>query len=91
MGSVLASAGIVFGVHFMQRQESEVSISRNILVIAMIQRFVKTMYKGVLRDDERRREKMQQREAEFAESQRKRALYETVQQVSRTDSKQSNS
>ena len=48
----------------------------------------KTMYKGVLRDDERRKEKMQQREAEFAESQRKRALYERVQQVSQTDSAQ---
>lgn len=46
------------------------------------------MYKGVLRDDERRKEKMQQREAEFAESQRKRALYERVQQVSQTDSAQ---
>lgn len=49
------------------------------------------MYKGVLRDDERRREKMQQREADFIESQRKRALYESVQHVSHTDSGQSNS
>ncbi|PAV19619.1 cytochrome c oxidase assembly [Pyrrhoderma noxium] len=31
-----------------------------------------TMFKGVLRDDERRKEKMLQREAELRESQRKR-------------------
>lgn len=40
-----------------------------------------TMYKGVLRDDERRKEKMKQRQLEFEESQRKRALYESVQKV----------
>lgn len=40
-----------------------------------------TMYQGVLRDDERRKEKMRQRQAELEESQRKRALYEQVQQV----------
>lgn len=42
---------------------------------------MKTMYKGVLRDDERRKEKMKQRQLEFEESQRKRALYESVQKV----------
>lgn len=40
------------------------------------------MYQGVLRDEERRKEKMQQRQAELEESQRKRALYEQVQRVS---------
>ena len=40
------------------------------------------MYKGVLRDDERRKEKMRQREEELRESQRKRELYERVQTVS---------
>lgn len=40
------------------------------------------MYKGVIRDDARRLEKTQQREAEFRESQRKRELYERVQSVS---------
>ena len=40
------------------------------------------MFKGVLRDDERRREKMQRREAELFESQRKREEYESVQPVS---------
>lgn len=39
------------------------------------------MYKGVLRDDERRREKMRQREEELQESVRKRELYERVQTV----------
>ncbi|KJA28044.1 hypothetical protein HYPSUDRAFT_130010 [Hypholoma sublateritium FD-334 SS-4] len=43
-----------------------------------------TMYKGVLRDDERRREKMKQREADFLASQQKRELYERAQNVSRS-------
>ena len=42
------------------------------------------MYQGVLRDDERRVEKMRQRQAEFEESKRKRALYESVQRVDKT-------
>ena len=40
------------------------------------------MYKGVLRDDARRQEKMRQREDELRESLRKRELYERVQRVS---------
>ncbi|KZT21575.1 hypothetical protein NEOLEDRAFT_1139192 [Neolentinus lepideus HHB14362 ss-1] len=48
------------------------------------------MYKGVLRDDERRREKMRLREEELRESQRKRALYEQYQQVSKDDDVQTN-
>ena len=44
------------------------------------------MYKGVLRDDERRREKMQQRELELQESLRKRELYERVQRVDKNAS-----
>lgn len=39
------------------------------------------MFKGVIRDDERRLEKMRQREADFLESQRKREIYERVQPV----------
>ncbi|KAI0083935.1 hypothetical protein BDY19DRAFT_899421 [Irpex rosettiformis] len=62
-GSIVLSVGIIYTVHYMQRQEAE------------------TMYKGVLRDDERRREKMRKREEELVESQRKRELYEAVQQV----------
>ncbi|KAJ7170479.1 hypothetical protein C8R43DRAFT_875818 [Mycena crocata] len=45
-----------------------------------------TMYKGVLRDDERRKQKMQQREDELEESRRKRELYERVQPVEKSRS-----
>ncbi|KAF4610682.1 hypothetical protein D9613_006996 [Agrocybe pediades] len=43
-----------------------------------------TMYKGVLKDDERRREKMRQREEDLLNSQRKRELYERVQNVDKS-------
>ena len=39
------------------------------------------MYKGVLRDDERRREKLRQREEDLRASQHKRECYEQVQKV----------
>ena len=42
------------------------------------------MYKGVLKDDERRREKMRQREEDLRVSQQKRELYERVQAVDRS-------
>ncbi|KAI0653169.1 hypothetical protein C8Q70DRAFT_885695, partial [Cubamyces menziesii] len=41
-----------------------------------------TMFQGVLRDDERRREKMRQREEDLQRSLQKRELYERVQNVS---------
>ncbi|KAF9466115.1 hypothetical protein BDZ94DRAFT_1158890 [Collybia nuda] len=41
----------------------------------------KTMYQGVLRDDERRRAKMKQREENLLDSKRKRELYERTQAV----------
>lgn len=40
------------------------------------------MYQGVLKDDERRKEKLKKREADLQESLRKRAEYERVQTVS---------
>ncbi|KAI1793496.1 hypothetical protein LXA43DRAFT_218276 [Ganoderma leucocontextum] len=40
------------------------------------------MYQGIVKDDERRREKMRQREEEFQRSLQKRELYERVQTVS---------
>jgi len=43
------------------------------------------MYKGVIRDDERRQEKMRQRQAELEESKLKRELYERVQKVQKND------
>ncbi|KAI9456926.1 hypothetical protein HD554DRAFT_2030319 [Boletus coccyginus] len=39
------------------------------------------MFQGVLRDDERRREKMRQRQQDFEESQRRREIYERTQTV----------
>ncbi|KAJ4475047.1 hypothetical protein J3R30DRAFT_3506308 [Lentinula aciculospora] len=39
------------------------------------------MYRGVLKDDERRVAKMKQRQQEFEESKRRRELYERVQTV----------
>ena len=47
----------------------------------------KTMYQGVLRDDERRREKMKKREEALQESSRKRQEYERVQSVTATQQK----
>jgi protein PET117 len=43
------------------------------------------MYQGVLRDDERRREKMKQRQEDFERSQEKRRIYEAVQKVGRAE------
>ncbi|KAF5316657.1 hypothetical protein D9619_006422 [Psilocybe cf. subviscida] len=40
-----------------------------------------TMYQGVLKDDERRRQKLEERRQEFLASQKKRELYESVQRV----------
>jgi len=42
------------------------------------------MYQGVLKDDERRRRKMQEREAELRVSQAKQEIYERVQTVQKT-------
>ncbi|KAF8488385.1 hypothetical protein F5888DRAFT_1623151 [Russula emetica] len=39
------------------------------------------MYQGVLRDDERRKRKMKERDEDFLQSQRKREIYESVQRV----------
>lgn len=44
------------------------------------------MYKGVLRDDERRKEKQRQRQLDLEESRRKRELYESVQTIQQDDS-----
>lgn len=43
------------------------------------------MYKGVLRDDERRKQKMKKRQEELEDSQRKREIYERVQRVGLTE------
>ncbi|KAJ7224157.1 hypothetical protein GGX14DRAFT_424516 [Mycena pura] len=44
----------------------------------------KTMYQGVVRDDERRRRKMQLREDELQESRQKRESYEKVQPIEKS-------
>jgi protein PET117 len=84
LGAVLFSTFTIWAVHYQQDQEREVGLLRdnvnNLLTLG-----AKTMYKGVLRDDERRREKMKQREEELQESKRKRALYECVQTVERQE------
>ena len=43
------------------------------------------MYQGVLKDDQRRREKMRQREEDLKASQQKRELYEKFQVVSKSE------
>ncbi|THV02461.1 hypothetical protein K435DRAFT_653293 [Dendrothele bispora CBS 962.96] len=44
-----------------------------------------TMYQGVIKDDERRRDKMRQRQDELEESRRKREIYERAQTVQKND------
>lgn len=77
--SVLLSGLTIWAVHYQQEQEREVStVSKQDIPPTESHQ---SMYKGVLRDDERRREKMKQREQEYQESQQKRAIYERVQRV----------
>ena len=52
-----------------------------ILSTVNISHDTQNMFQGVLRDDERRQEKMRQRQQDFEESQRKRAIYERTQTV----------
>ena len=49
------------------------------------------MYQGVLRDDERRREKMKKRQEDLQESLRKREEYERVQSVTSNTNTQTKS
>ncbi|KAJ6619885.1 hypothetical protein B0H10DRAFT_1127779 [Mycena sp. CBHHK59/15] len=69
-GAIVLSTLTIWAVHFQQEQQHEV---------------LQTMYKGVIRDDERRKEKMRQREADLQESKRKRELYERVQPIEKTE------
>ena len=48
--------------------------------------FLQMMYQGVLSDDERRKEKMRQRQEDFERSREKRRIYEAVQKVEKADS-----
>ncbi|THH17796.1 hypothetical protein EW146_g3096 [Bondarzewia mesenterica] len=81
LASLFVTTFTVWAVHYQQEQEHEVtgfvSSALHLDIFFMSQ----TMYKGVLRDDERRREKMKKRQEELDESQRKRAIYERLQRV----------
>jgi protein PET117 len=83
LGAIILSTFTIWSVHSQQVQEHEVGL--NIFIqFSIVHIFVCTsqnMYKGVLRDDERRREKMRQREEELQASKQKRELYERVQNV----------
>ena len=72
----------IWGVHHLQNQEREVCepACRQIWCICS-DSVDQTMYKGVLRDDARRREKMIQRQQDLDESLRKREIYERAQPV----------
>lgn len=80
LASFVASTTIIWGVHFLQKRESDVRISLSIK-LTRTDAVYQTMYAGVLRDDERRKEKMRRREEELEESMKKRAIYERVQHV----------
>jgi protein PET117 len=80
IASCIISSLIIWGVHFQQNQEREVRDNSN-LQLPHLTNLVKTMYQGVLRDDERRREKMKKRQEDLQESLRKREEYERVQSV----------
>lgn len=83
VASCILSSVIIWGVHFQQSQEREVNkYSLSLCRCAELNTFLyKTMYQGVLKDDERRKEKLKKREADLQESLRKRAEYERVQTV----------
>ena len=81
--SVLGSALIIWGVHHLQEQEREVCCAYHDADHDPITSNTQTMFQGVLRDDERRREKMRQREEDLQRSLQKRELYERVQNVSK--------
>ena len=78
--SVLLSSLTVWFVHHQQNQEREVRAFTISFLLSFLC-FRENMYQGVLRDDERRREKLRQREEELWKSRQKRALYERVQTV----------
>jgi len=85
--SCIISSLIIWGVHHQQTEEREVrSLLPNSTAVLNL---AKTMYQGVLRDDERRREKMKKREEDLQESLRKREEYERVQSVTAASQRKS--
>jgi protein PET117 len=80
IASIVVSSLTVWGVHYLQQQEHDVCASP-IFLWTLLMRASQTMYQGVLRDDERRKRKMKERDEDLLRSQRKREIYESVQQV----------
>lgn len=77
--SCAISAFIIWGVHYQQTKERDVCIVFS--TVNTSTHGAQDMFQGVLRDDERRRAKMRQRQQEFEESQRRREIYERTQTV----------
>lgn len=77
--SCAISAFIVWGVHYQQTKERDVCFI--FTTVNASSHDAQDMFQGVLRDDERRRKKMRQREQDFEESHRKREIYERTQTV----------
>jgi len=82
--AALFSVFTIWAVHYQQEQEREVTSSPRSPNACSNFPSLQSMYQGVLKDDERRREKMQQRQAEFDESKRKREIYEQVQTIDKS-------
>ena len=81
LASILVSSVTVWGVHYLQQQEHDVRSTPPRFVDTVPILLPQTMYQGVLRDDERRKRKMKEREENFLQSQKKRGIYESVQRV----------
>jgi protein PET117 len=81
--TLLLSSLTIWAVHFQQSREREVRFPSFPIVTSALT-FIQIMYKGVLRDDERRRQKMEQRKADLEKSLRKHELYERVQPIAKT-------
>jgi len=80
VASIIVTTFTVWAVHYLQQQEHEVN-SYYFAVAQALTRLVQRMYRGVLKDDERRKEKMRKRQQDLEESLRKRDVYEAVQTV----------
>ncbi|KAI0251424.1 hypothetical protein BJV78DRAFT_1315868 [Lactifluus subvellereus] len=81
IASIVVSSLTVWGVHYLQQQEHDARTFFILVCKTWLTFALQTMYQGVLRDDERRRRKMKEREEEFLRSQRKRETYERMQRV----------
>lgn len=84
VGALIFSSLTIWAVHFQQQQEREVKRWTISVYTYSKCLWFQTMYKGVLKDDERRREKIRQREEDLHLSQQKRELYERVQTVNKS-------